>query len=59
MSGVYWGIVFGLLTMVATLLICVDIVYSKSKGSPQMSDDSADKSGQSVTQPLTGSRQAA
>jgi hypothetical protein len=59
MSGVYWGIVFGLLSMVATLLICVDILYSKPKGSRTMSTDKADESGQAVAQPSAGSRQAA
>jgi hypothetical protein len=59
MSPVYWGIVFGLLTMVATLFICVDILYSKPKGSPKIVSEQADESGQAVTQPSTGSRQAA
>jgi len=59
MSGVYWGIVFGLLSMVATLLICVDILYSKPNGSSTMSNDKADQSGQAVAQPSAGSRQAA
>ena len=59
MSPVYWEIVFGLLTMVATLFICVDIIYSKPKGSPKIVSEKADESGQAVTQPSTGSRQAA
>ncbi len=59
MSGVYWGIVFGLLAMVATLFICVGILYSRPKGSSGVSNDSADKSDQRVAQPSTGSRQAA
>ena len=59
MSGVYWGIVFGLFTMVATLFICVDILYSKPKGSPKVSTEEADESGQVFTQRSSGPRQAA
>ncbi|MEP7153861.1 MAG: hypothetical protein ABI856_19320 [Nitrospira sp.] len=59
MSEVYWGIVLGLLAMVATLFICVDILYSKPKGSPKVTNDKADESGQAVAQPSAGSRQAA
>jgi len=35
MSGVYWGIVTGLLAMVATLFVCIDIAYSARSGSPK------------------------
>lgn len=35
MSAVYWGIVAGLLVMVATLFVCIGILSSKEKGSPQ------------------------
>ena len=59
MSGVYWGIVFGLLAMVVTLFICVDILYSNSTESPKASNDRTDESGQAITQPSGGSRQAA
>ncbi|MGZ9189571.1 MAG: hypothetical protein ACXW39_05905 [Nitrospira sp.] len=59
MSEVYWGIVLGLLAMVATLFVCVDILYSKPKGSPRVTNDTADESGQAVAQPSVGSRQAA
>lgn len=59
MSEVYWGIVLGLLAMVTTLFICVDILYSKPKGSSKVTDDKADESGEVVVQPSAGSRQAA
>jgi hypothetical protein len=59
MSGVYWGIVFGLLAMVTTLFICVGILYSKPKGSPRMSNGIADESGEAIARPSSGSRQAA
>lgn len=35
MSAVYWGIVAGLLVMVATLFASIGILSSKEKGSPQ------------------------
>lgn len=35
MSAVYWGIVVGLVVMVATLFVCIGILSSKEKGSPQ------------------------
>ena len=59
MSEVYWGIVLGLLAMVIDPLLCVDIIYSKSKGSPRVTTDKADESGQAVAQPSARSRQAA
>jgi hypothetical protein len=59
MSEVYWGIVLGLLAMVATLFICVGILYSKPKESPQVTNDQTDESGPVVAQPSPGSRQAA
>lgn len=59
MSGVYWGIVFGFLAMIATLFICVDILYSKPKGSPRMSNGMADEPGEAIARPSAGSRQAA
>ena len=59
MSEVYWGIVLGLLAMVTTLFICVDILYSKPKGSSKLTNDKADESGHPVAQPSGRSRQAA
>ena len=59
MSEVYWGIVLGLLAMVTTLFICVDILYAKPKGSSKVTVDKSDESGQPVAQPLDNSRQAA
>jgi hypothetical protein len=59
MSGVYWGIVFGLLTMVATLFICVGILYSNPNGSPSMLSDNPDEPGQAVAPPSAAPRKAA
>ena len=59
MSGVYWGIVLSLLTMVATLFICVGILYSNPKGSPKILSDKADEPGQAVTRPSAAPRRAA
>ncbi len=58
MSGVYWGIVFGLLAVVATLLICIDIIYSNSKGSPRGASGTFEEPGEAATQASVGSRQA-
>ena len=59
MSGVYWGIVLGLLAMVATLFICVDILYSKPKGSSKASNEGVAEPSEAVRQTSAGSRQAA
>jgi hypothetical protein len=59
MSGVYWGIVFGLLTMVATLFICVGILYSHPNGSPNMLSDELDEPGQAIAPPSAAPRKAA
>jgi hypothetical protein len=34
MSGIYWGIVSGLVAMVATFFLCIALLYSNAKGSP-------------------------
>ncbi len=34
MSGVYWGIVVGLVAMVATFFVCLEVVFSSAKGLP-------------------------
>ena len=59
MSGVYWGIVLSLLTMVATLFICVDILYSNPNGSPKILSDKPDEPGQAVTPPSAAPRRPA
>jgi hypothetical protein len=59
MSGVYWGIVVGLLALVGTLFVCIDITYSRSKQSPQTSNGNVGTSSEAVAQTPSGSRQAA
>ena len=45
--------------MVATLFVCVDILYSKTKGSSNASSGRVDEAGGTVRQASAGSRQAA
>lgn len=59
MSGIYWGIVAWLLAMVATLFVCVDIMYSKTKGSSNASSGRVEEPNEAVRQASAGSRQAA
>jgi hypothetical protein len=40
-SWVYWGIVTGLVTLVAMLFVCVDVTYSNAKGSRHASAGAA------------------
>lgn len=59
MSGVYWGIVTGLVAMVGTLFVCIDIVYGAGGGSSDSPAEGFGESNQTVGSPSTGSRQAA
>ena len=58
MSGVYWGIVTGLLAMVATLFVCIWISYSTAKGSPKAPSDKVDEPKEADRQTLVGRRRA-
>ena len=59
MSGVYWGIVTGLVAMVAILVVCIDILYGAPEGSSKAPADGIGESSQAVGSASTGSRQAA
>jgi len=59
MSGIYWGIVTGLLAMVATLFLCVDILYGTSGGSSKEPGNGMDESEKAARPVAKGSRQAA
>lgn len=59
MSGVYWGIVTGLLAMVATLFVCIDILYGARGGPSKAPGAGIDESNKAVGSASTGSRQAA
>ena len=59
MSGVYWGIVGGLVAMVAIMFVCLGLVYPKAKGSPTAPSGRIDEPGEAVTQAVAGHRRAA
>ncbi len=59
MSGVYWGIVGGLLAMVAILFVCFDLLYSKAKGSPIAPSGRMDEPSEAGTHAVDGHRRAA
>ena len=42
MSLVYWGIVFGLVALVATFFVCFNMVYPNAKGSRKESSAMTD-----------------
>jgi hypothetical protein len=59
MSGVYWGIVGGLVAMVGTLFVCLGLMYSKAKGSSNAPGERIDEPSEAATQALAGNRRAA
>lgn len=59
MSWGYWGIVSGLMAMVATLFVCLDLVYRRAKGSPEARGGRVDRQSEAVTPPLAAHRRAA
>lgn len=59
MSGVYWGIVAGLVALVAVFFVCMDLVYSIPKGSLRQSDRSGEGSSEPTAETSTRGRYAA
>lgn len=59
MSWGYWGIVGGLLAMVATLFVCIGILYPRGKGTLQTGAGGIDDSHAADTQAAAGYRRAA
>lgn len=59
MSWGYWGIVTGLVVLVATLFVCLESVSSRSKASPESSPPVRDRPGEPSQETTTGSRLAA
>jgi len=59
MSLGYWGIVTGLVALVATLFICLELVYSNSKTSPDTSPPLKDRPGEMSRGNATDRRLAA
>jgi hypothetical protein len=59
MSGVYWGIVSGLVALVAVFFVCMDLLYSKVKKPLRQSDRSKEEPSESARQTPTRDRYAA
>jgi hypothetical protein len=59
MSWVYWGIVLGLMAMVATLLFCIGCLSSIAKEAPPIPGDKLDEPTAAVAEDASGYRQAA
>jgi len=59
MSWGYWGIVLGLVAMVADFFVCLSLFYSNTKGSPKAQSGKIDEPREAVTQASTGRRRAA
>lgn len=59
MSWVYWGIVLGLVAMVATFFVCLSLLYSNAKGSPKAPSGKIDEPREAVTHASAGRRRAA
>jgi hypothetical protein len=59
MSWVYWGIVVGLVAMVATFFVCLGLMYSNAKGSPKSPSGKIDEPREAFTHASAGHRRAA
>jgi hypothetical protein len=59
MSGVYWGIVVGLIAMVATFFVCLEVVFTRAKGSPPGPNGRVDQPKTAVRETLDSRRRAA
>lgn len=61
MSIVYWGIVFGLVSLVATFFVCFNLLYpnTNTKRSSKELSATNDRSIESAEQPEVRSRYAA
>jgi archaellum component FlaF (FlaF/FlaG flagellin family) len=59
MSWGYWGIVGGLVAMVATFFVCLGLLYSTAKGSPKAPSGKIDEPKEAVTHASAGRRRAA
>jgi hypothetical protein len=58
-SWVYWGIVTGLVALVAMLFVCVDVTYSNAKEGRHASAGAAGGPIDANKDPSTASRRAA
>lgn len=59
MSDVYWGIVAGLGVLVATLFVCMDILYSNTNQPRDASNNLSDRSPHQTDRSATHGRHAA
>ncbi|MGQ0694968.1 MAG: hypothetical protein ACT4OL_05255 [Nitrospiraceae bacterium] len=59
MSGVYWGIVVGLVAMVATFFVCIEVVFSSTKGSSPGANSKVDQPKTVIPDAADSDRQAA
>lgn len=59
MSGVYWGIVAGLVALVAVFFVCIDLMYSNAKGSMSQSGRSGERVSEPTRKTSTRDRYAA
>jgi len=59
MSEVYWGIVAGLVAMVAVFFVCMDLLYSNTKRSLRQSGRSGEGPSEPTRETSTRDRYAA
>jgi len=59
MSGEYWGIVTGLLVLAVMLLVCMDILASKSLKGRETPTQAGGNSGDGQTRPSTTNQRSA
>ncbi|MBA5865488.1 MAG: hypothetical protein GDA67_02195 [Nitrospira sp. CR1.3] len=59
MSEVYWGIVAGLVALVATFFVCIQVMYSNAKRPPQAPGGMTDSPSQAGERPRDRDRRAA
>jgi hypothetical protein len=59
MSWGYWGIVAGLVAMLALFFVCMELMYPSAKKTSRASNKTADKPGESAQQATTSGRHAA
>ncbi len=59
MSGVYWGIVAGLVALVAVFFICIDLMYADEEGSLNQSGRSGERGSEPTREMPTRDRYAA
>jgi len=59
MSWVDWGIVLGLVAMVATFFVCLSVLHSSTKGSPKAQSGKIHEPREAVTDASADRRRAA